>query len=318
MKQQLISIVIPMFNEVHNLDNLFAILTKILTEIDQYRFEINCINDGSTDNTLDALFSWQKKLPQIRVINLSRNFGKEAALSAGLSHAKGDAVIPMDADLQDPPEIIKQMLIEWETGTKVILAKRAKRDEEGWFKKFSANLFYTIMTRVSDIKIPENVGDFRLMDRQVIDVINALPEKNRMMKGIMAWPGFNSKTIEFSRPNRANGQSTMNFPRLARLALDGIFSFSSVPLKVWTFLGVFIALISFIYGIYLIQRTIFFGVEIPGYASLMVTLLFMSGLQLLSIGIIGEYIARIYSEVKNRPIFVVEKIYEYKAKTKSR
>lgn len=312
MKKSLISLSIPMYNEVANLDLLFSSLIAVMEECDRCNFEIDCINDGSKDATLAHLLVWQKKLPQIRVINLSRNFGKEAALSAGLLNARGDAVIPLDADLQDPPQLIKRMIERWQDGAQVVLAKRARRDEEGWFKRTSAKLFYKVMTIVSDINIPENVGDFRLMDRQVIEVIKSLPERNRMMKGIMAWPGFKTETIEFIRPNRAAGKSTIGVAKLVHLALDGIFSFSSAPLKIWMYLGVFIAMISFSYGIYLIQRTVFMGVELPGYASMMVTMLFASGLQLISIGVMGEYVARIYAEVKGRPIFVIEKIYDHK------
>jgi len=300
-----------MYNEEGNLDYLFSSLASIINECGDCRFEIDCINDGSKDSTLAKLLIWQKKLPQIRVINLSRNFGKEAALSAGLFNARGDAVIPLDADLQDPPELISQMIAKWQKGARVVLAKRAKRDEEGWFKRVSAKLFYKIMTVMSDVNIPENVGDFRLMDRQVIDVIKSLPEKNRMMKGIMAWPGFETEVIEFNRPNRMAGKSTLGFVKLLHLALDGIFSFSSVPLKIWMYIGFFTAIFSFSYGVYLIQRTIFMGVELPGYASMMVTMLFASGLQLISIGVVGEYIARIYAEVKGRPIFIIEKIYDH-------
>lgn len=310
MTKPLISIIIPMYNEVENLDQLFAALISLMKKVHNYSFEIDCINDGSKDNTLPSLLAWQKKLPQIRVLNLSRNFGKEAALSAGLHNARGTAVIPLDADLQDPPELIIDMIAHWQKGAQVVLAKRSKRDEEGWFKKASAYAFYKIMSIVSDINIPANVGDFRLMDRKVLEVIKTLPERNRMMKGIMSWPGFKTVTIEFSRPNRASGSSSLSFLKLLRLAMNGIFAFSSTPLKIWMYIGFFIATISFSYGIYLIQRTVFMGVDLPGYASMMVTMLFASGLQLISIGVMGEYVARIYEEVKGRPIYVIEKIYE--------
>lgn len=307
----LVTICIPMYNEVKGLEALFARLIKLIEDCPNYRFEIDCINDGSTDNTLLDLLAYQTRIQNIRVINLSRNFGKEAALTAGLNAARGDAVIPLDADLQDPPEIIKEMLFKWQNGSQVVLAKRSRRDKESWFKRISAKLFYKTLTMLSDTPIHENVGDFRLMDRKVVDVVIALQEKNRMMKGIMSWAGFKTDVIEFERPNRTFGTSYIGFSKLIRLAVDGIISFSSMPLRVSMYLGISIAMISFFYGAYLIYKTIAMGVDLPGYASMMVAILFMGGLQLISMGIMGEYIARIYSEVKNRPIFVIEKIYEH-------
>jgi glycosyltransferase involved in cell wall biosynthesis len=299
-----------MYNEVGGLELLFSKLVSVMTDCSGYRFEIDCVNDGSTDNTLLELISYQSKVPNVRVINLSRNFGKEAALTAGLNAARGEAVIPLDADLQDPPEIIKEMLSRWQKGAQVVLCKRSRRDEESWLKRSSAKLFYKVMTLLSDTPIHENVGDFRLMDRKVVDVIISLHEKNRMMKGIMSWPGFKTEIIEFVRPSRAFGKSSIGLSKLIRLAIDGILSFSSIPLKISMYLGISIAMISFFYGSYLIYKTLVMGVDLPGYASMMVTILFMGGLQLISMGIMGEYIARIYSEVKGRPIFVIEKIYE--------
>lgn len=310
-KDLLISLVIPMYNEGKALEALFLGLKPII-ENSKYRFEIDCINDGSKDQTMTSLMLWQQEMPQIRIINLSRNFGKEAALSAGLHHARGDAVIPLDADLQDPPHLIQEMIDIWQSGAKMVLAKRIDRTQESWFKRSSAKWFYKLMTMLSDVALPENVGDFRLMDRQVVEVIKTLPEKNLFMKGLMSWPGFRPMIIEYVRPERKIGDSKINFIKLFRLALNGIFAFSSAPLKVWIYIGFSIASLSFIYGVYLIQRTIFTGIDLPGYASMMVTLLFASGLQMLSTGIIGEYVARIYEEVKGRPSYVIEKIYEYK------
>lgn len=227
-------------------------------------------------------------------------------MTAGLDHASGEVVIPIDADLQDPPELIPEMIAKWREGYKVVLATRKSR-RESWFKRNTALAFYSIMGRMSTVKIPKNTGDFRLMDRQVIEAMKLLPERTRFMKGLFAWAGFSTTVIYFDRPDREIGESKWNYPRLWNFALDGIFSFTTVPLKIWTYLGLIISFCSFIYGTFLIIRTLIHGSDVPGYASLMVVILFLGGIQLMSLGIIGEYIGRIYRETKRRPIYIIEK-----------
>lgn len=299
----LLSIVIPMKNESDGLDTLFSRLVPILEATG--RWEIICIDDGSTDNTLELLKDMQAKEPRIKTLSLSRNFGKEQGMTAGIDYATGDAVIPIDADLQDPPELIPEMVAKWQEGYKVVLATRKSRDES-WMKRKSAGAFYNVMGRFSTVKIPKNTGDFRLMDRQVVEAVKLLPERTRFMKGLFAWTGFPTAVIYFDRPARHAGQTSWSYWKLYKFALDGIFSFTTFPLKIWTYVGVFISLVSFIYGSALILRTIIYGADVPGYASIMAVVLFLGGIQLISLGIIGEYVGRIYRETKQRPLYLIQ------------
>lgn len=301
----MLSLVIPMYNESSGLKILFDRLIPILESVTN-NWEIICVNDGSRDDTLEQLKQWHSKELRIKLISLSRNFGKEAALTAGLHHAHGQAVIPMDADLQDPPEIIPQMVSLWKNGFKVVLATRKSREGDGLFKKASAWAFYKIMAGAFSVNLPQNTGDFRLMDQQVIEVVRLLPERTRFMKGLFAWVGFKTTTVYFNREARAVGTAKISFNALWRLAKDGIFSFTTLPLRVTTYLGMAISLVAFSYAIWLILRTIMYGVDVPGYASIMAAVLCMGGIQLLSLGIIGEYLGRIYREAKQRPLYVVE------------
>lgn len=294
-----------MYNESAGLELFFGKVLPILERITE-AWEIVCVNDGSADDTLHKLKVYAAREPRVRIISLSRNFGKEAALTAGLDHALGQAVIPIDADLQDPPEVIPELVAKWREGYKVVLATRRTRAGDSWMKKRTALAFYRFINHVSATAIPENTGDFRLMDRSVVEVVKRLPERTRFMKGLFAWVGFSTAQIYFDREARAAGQAKQNYVRLFRLAKDGIFSFTTLPLRLTTYLGGMISLAAFFYAAFLIIRTVFFGVDVPGYASIMVVLLLLGGIQLLSIGIIGEYVGRVYREVKHRPLYVVE------------
>ncbi|MDZ7666365.1 MAG: glycosyltransferase family 2 protein [Desulfotignum sp.] len=268
-------------------------------------FEIICVNDGSTDDTFDQLMQEKQQRGHITVINLSRNFGKEAALTAGLAHATGRAVIPMDADLQDPPELIADMVDYWDKGYDVVLAKRTDRSSDRLSKRITAKWFYKIHNLLSSILLPADVGDFRLMSRKVVDAVNQLPENQRFMKGIFAWVGFKTATVGYTRENRKAGKTRFNFWKLWNLAIDGVTSFSSAPLRIWLYLGVFTSLLSFLYGCFIIVKTLIFGIDLPGYASIVTIILFLGGIQLIGIGVIGEYIGRMYLESKRRPPYII-------------
>jgi glycosyltransferase involved in cell wall biosynthesis len=303
-----LSILIPMHNEQDVLEKLFARLKPCIEQV-THNYEIICVNDGSKDNTLALLRDYHAKDSRIKIISLSRNFGKEAALTAAIEHCVGDAVIPIDADLQDPPELIPEMWAKWKEGYQVVLATRKSRPGDSWLKRVTALGFYNVMNRMSTVKIPRNTGDFRLMDRSVIESVKRLHERTRFMKGIFAWVGYKTHTIYFDRENRAAGNTSWNYRRLWHFALDGIFSFTTVPLRVWTYMGALISMFAFVYALWIIFKTLYYGVEAPGYASLMVAILFMGGIQLISLGVIGEYVGRIYRETKQRPIYLVgEKI----------
>jgi polyisoprenyl-phosphate glycosyltransferase len=309
MRDSLISLVVPCYNEQASLDALFARLDASLRTIPRCRFEILCVNDGSKDATLDKLIALAATRSDLVVIDLSRNFGKESALSAGLEAARGDAVIPIDADLQDPPSIIAPMVEAWRKGFEVVLAKREDRSEDTVAKRLSARWFYKINNLVADVALPEDVGDFRLMDRAVVDVLKSLPENRRFMKGLFAWVGFRTTVIGYKREARQAGQTSFNAWRLWNLALEGITSFSIAPLRVWTYVGALVAAAALAWGGWIALRTLVYGVDVPGYASIFVAVLFLGGLQLVGIGVIGEYLGRTYLESKRRPPYVVRKVY---------
>lgn len=308
-----ISVVIPFYNEEANIDQLFTRLEKVIENLN-IEYEIICVNDGSKDNTLEYLIQHYNRNPAIKVVNLSRNFGKEIALTAGIDYTSGDAVIPIDADLQDPPELIEKLIEKWQEGYDVVYATRRYRWGESWLKRFTADNFYLIMERYSSIPIPRNTGDFRLMDRRVVEAIKKLPERTRFMKGLFSWVGYKQTAIIYDRSPRYQGLTKWNYWSLWNFALDGITSFSSLPLRIWTYIGCFISLVAFLYAAYLIIRTFIFGIDVPGYASLMVTILFVGGIQLINLGIIGEYIGRIYEEVKGRPLYLVRDAYGFESK----
>jgi glycosyltransferase involved in cell wall biosynthesis len=303
-----ISIVCPFYNEEDVIDIFMDAIIPVMTDIGR-SFEIVCVNDGSTDSTLEKLISAKKSRKNIRVVDLSRNFGKEAALTAGLDYSVGKAVVPIDADLQDPPELIKEFVKKWDEGYEVVLAKRIDRSKDKFCKRVTAKFFYKLHNKISKIKIPENVGDYRLMTRKVVDAVSKLPENQRFMKGVFAWVGFKTTVVEYKREERQAGETSFNSWKLWNFAMDGITGFSTVPLRIWLYLGVFISSISFLYGSFIILRTILMGIDVPGYASLLTIMLFLGGVQLIGIGVIGEYVGRMYMESKRRPPYIVDKEY---------
>jgi glycosyltransferase involved in cell wall biosynthesis len=286
--------------------------TEVLTE-QGISFDFIFVNDGSTDATLDCLLLAQKDDPRIRVIDLSRNFGKEAAMTAGLDMCDADAAIPIDVDLQDPPHVIPQLVEKWREGFEVVLAQRLDRSPDGLVKHRSASMLHRIHNSIAAQKIPHDVGDFRLIDRQVIDALRALPERRRFMKGLFAWVGFRTTTIEYVREPRSAGRTKSIGRRFWNSAYEGMASFSSAPLEVWTYVGATISAIAFLYGLFVIANALFFGVDMPGYATLLVSVLFLGGIQLLGIGIIGQYLGRMYAEIKQRPVYIVRRTYAYAA-----
>lgn len=304
-----ISLVVPFYNEGNTVLDFFKKIFPIVNEIKQYIFEFICVDDGSTDDTFANLL--RIKDSRFKIIQLSRNFRKEAALTAGIDYAIGDAIIPIDADLQDPPELIITMLQKWEEGFEVVLAKRRKRLSDSWLKRNSAKCFYKLHNWLADFKIPDNVGDFRLMDRVVVDAIKQLPERQRFMKGLFAWVGFKSTIVEYDRPVRISGTTKWNKWKLWNFALDGITSFSTLPLRIWSYIGFLFALFAILYGSWIMLRTLIRGVDLPGYASLFIAVLFIGGIQLIGIGILGEYLGRAYQETKSRPIYIVRKIVSH-------
>lgn len=303
-----LSIVVPLYNEEKNIEALFSRLSNVLTKINR-PYEIICINDGSLDCTLDLAIRFSKQNPNIKVINLSRNFGKEIALTAGIDYSCGQAVIPIDADLQDPPELIIQLVEKWKEGFDVVYATRKSRQGETWLKRFTANAFYRVIGKMSKVSIPRNTGDFRLLDRQVVEALKRFPERNRFMKGLFSWVGFRQTSILFDREPRHQGLTSWSLWKLWNFALDGITSFSLIPLKLWTYIGLGFASFAFVYASFLIIRTFLFGVDVPGYASLMVFILFLGGINLIGLGILGEYLGRVYEEVKERPLYLVRETY---------
>lgn len=305
-----LSVVVPCYNEEDNIDDLFKRLISVLDPLD-LKYEIICVNDGSRDQTLKRLIESHHQNSAIKIINFSRNFGKEIALTAGIEYATGQAVIPIDADLQDPPELIEEMLKKWREGYDVVYAKRRSRQGESWLKKMTANSFYRVIQKMSPVPIPRDTGDFRLMDRRVVEALKQLPEMHRFMKGLFAWVGYQQVLIEYDRPPRLKGETKWNYWKLWNFALDGITSFSSLPLKVWSYIGLLISVLAFIYATFLIIRTLIYGIDVPGYASLMVVTLFLGGIQLMTLGIIGEYLSRIHDEVKRRPLYLVRDCYGF-------
>ena len=310
-----LSLVVPVFNEAEAVGLFIKKIAETFASSAELDIEIIFINDGSTDQTLETLIKHQSLNRSIRVIDLTRNFGKEAALTAGLDLAKGDVIVPIDVDLQDPPEVIPEMIEKWREGYEVVLGRRISRDADSWLKRTTANWFYRIHNKISDPKLPENVGDFRLIDRSVLDALKLLPESRRFMKGLFAWVGFKTAYVDYSRPERVAGSSKFNGWKLWNFALEGITSFSTEPLRIWTYIGGLISLSSFAFAIYTALKVFIYGVDVPGYASIMVAISFFGGLQLIGIGVIGEYLGRTYIESKRRPIYLVRKTYEAESVT---
>ncbi|NLI91195.1 MAG: glycosyltransferase family 2 protein [Peptococcaceae bacterium] len=301
-----ISILIPAYNEEDVLEKLYARLDQVLDQLHQYDTEILFINDGSKDKTLEIIKTLQRKDSRISYVDLSRNYGKEIAMIAGLDYSTGDAVVIIDADLQDPPELIPQMVRCWESGYDDVYAKRRNRLGETWVKKYTSSTFYKMLKKLSRIPIQEDTGDFRLLDRRCVEALKQLRETQRYTKGMFSWIGFNKKEILFDRDPRAAGQTKWNYLKLLDLAIEGITSFTTIPLRFSSLLGSLISLFAFVYMMVIIVKTIAYGERVQGYPSLMVIILFLGGIQLLSLGIIGEYIGRIFNETKRRPLYFVD------------
>lgn len=303
-----ISIVIPCFNEGEAVRPCYNRLVQALYPIEQECvFSFLFVDDGSSDSTLPELLKLSKQDCRVAVLELSRNFGKEAALTAGIYNATGDAVIPIDADLQDPPELIPSMVREWQKGAEVVLARRSNRDADSFLKRKTAELFYRFHNAIAKPAIPHDVGDFRLMDRVVVDALKQLGERQRFMKGLFAWVGFKSVTVNYVREKRSAGKTKFSFWKLWNLALDGLTGFSTTPLRIWSYVGGFGVAFAGSYILFIVCRTLWIGVDVPGYASLLVATLFFASIQLLSIGLLGEYIGRMYFETKQRPIYIIRR-----------
>ncbi len=304
----ILTILVPVKDEEDAITPFIARVGKVLDGLSdaaaQSR-EILLVDDGSTDATFASILLANETEPRVRAVSLSRNFGKEAALSAGLDYARGEAVIPIDVDLQDPPEVIGEMIAAWRSGSEVVYGVRRNRESDSLPKRFTADLYYRAHNWLSPDKIPEHAGDFRLLDRKVVNVIRKMPERNRFMKGLFAWSGFRQTAVEYDRVEREVGSTKFRYWKLWTLALDGITSASTVPLRIWSYVGVVVALLSFAYASFIIGRTLISGANVPGYASLMTAILFFGGLQLISLGVLGEYVGRILIEAKQRPLYIV-------------
>ncbi|MDT8426741.1 MAG: glycosyltransferase family 2 protein [Methyloprofundus sp.] len=306
--KELLSIIIPFHNEQEVITECQYRLSDAVKSLD-IDVEMLYVNDGSKDETLNTLLALMDKDARIKIIDLSRNFGKEVAMTAGLDAAKGDAVIVIDADLQDPPELITKMMQKWHEGFDVVYAKRIERKGESFVKKATAHLFYKLINKISDYDIPENVGDFRLMSRQAVDALSQVRERKRFMKGLFAWIGFSQTAIEYSRDPRFAGETHWNYTKLFKFAIEGISSFTQEPLRLATYAGFITAFGAFILGLYFIIKTLLFGEAIQGFPTLITVILFFSGVQLLSIGILGEYIGHMFIESKQRPLYFIKKTY---------
>ena len=299
-----------MHHEEPVLPLFFARLRQVLDAV-HADYEIVCVNDGSRDASLAVMLAHRVSDPRIKVVNLSRNFGKEVALSAGLDACTGDLIVPIDVDLQDPPELIADFIAKWREGYDVVYGVRVDRSADSVLKRWTSHNFYKLFNRISDVPMPYNAGDFRLMDRRVVEVIKQLPERNRFMKGLFAWVGFRQIGVDYVRPARAAGQTSFRYWRLWNFALDGLTSFSSLPIRVWSYVGVAAGIAAVLAALALIARTLIYGRDVPGYPSIVVLILLSFGVQMLAIGALGEYVSRIYQEVKGRPLYVVDGRYGF-------
>ncbi len=302
---RLLSIIVPVLNEEDAIDGFYAALLPAVAPLG-IPLEILFVDDGSTDGTRAKLAELHRRDPRVRVVAFTRNFGKEAALAAGIDHAGGEVVVPIDVDLQDPPELIATFLERWREGYDVVYGVRSDRGTDTAMKRQTAGLFYRWFNRIATSPIPNDTGDFRLIDRRVVEALRKLPERNRFMKGLFAWVGFRSIGVPYRRETRATGGSRFNFWRLWVLALDGITGFSTLPLRVWTFVGLAVAAVAMTYGLFIVVHAMTSGIDVPGYASLMTVVLFMGGIQLVTLGVIGEYVSRLFIESKQRPLYLVD------------
>lgn len=305
-KNSVLTLIVPVYNEQAAIGPFLDAIATVSAQMPPLvQTEILFINDGSRDDTEFAIRSFMPTNHHIRLVNLSRNFGKEAALCAGLEHAHGDAVIPIDVDLQDEPDIIPEMVVKWQQGAEIVNARRIDRSSDSWAKRTTARAFYRVFNYLSDYPMPSDVGDFRLLDRQVVDVLRTLGERVRLNKALFSWVGFKAEEVTFERKVRSQGHTKMNFWRLWGIAWDGIIGSTIKPLRIWTYLGTFLGIMSLLYATYIFVTTLWFGVDVPGYASLILLILTFGGLNLFAIGILGEYIGRILTEVRERPMYVI-------------
>jgi polyisoprenyl-phosphate glycosyltransferase len=312
-----ITLLIPAYNEEAVLDHLYARLGQLSKDEPKYDFEFLFVNDGSKDGTLDMIKSYAETDKRVSYVNFSRNFGKEIGMIAGLDHALGDAVVIIDADLQDPPELIPQMIKYWEEGYDDVYAKRKSREGETWLKKFTSRAYYSLLQKLSSVPIQKDTGDFRLLDRRVVEALKQFRESQRNTKAMFSWVGFNKKEILYNRDPRAAGETHWNYFKLINLAVDGITSFTTAPLRISTALGGLVSVIAFVYLIIIVIKTLAYGTNLNGYPSMMAVILFLGGVQLLSLGIIGEYVGRIFNETKNRPLYLVEEYHNGQPKKKA-
>lgn len=309
MTKKKISILIPAYNEQEVLRHLYERLNKLAGENTNYNFEFLFINDGSRDNTLEMIKTYAKEDDRIAYVNLSRNFGKEIAMIAGLDHVTGDATVIIDADLQDPPELIPMMISYWEEGFDDVYARRKSRAGESWFKKITSEFYYKLLQKSTSIPIQQDTGDFRLLDKRCVEALRLFRESQRNAKGMFSWIGYKKKEIMYDRDPRAAGETKWNYAKLTNLAIDGITSFTTAPLRLSSIMGALVSFAAFVYIVYLVIRTALYGSDLAGYPSMMAVILFLGGVQLLSLGIIGEYIGRIFNETKNRPLYLVEQYH---------
>jgi len=304
---KIVSVIVPVYNEEAVLAEFYWRISQVFSGIPEYCWELLFVNDGSHDGSQTLIEQLAETDPQVGMINLSRNFGKEIAMTAGLDHARGDAVIIIDADLQDPPELIKDLLLEWQNGFDTVYARRTHRDGESWLKRATASTFYRLMDQLSGrVRIPRDTGDFRLMSRRAVDALLQLREQHRFMKGLFIWVGFPSKAVDYQRDPRAAGKTKFNYFKLWNFALEGITSFTLVPLKMATYLGLGTAFLAMIFGLWFIAKTLLWGESVQGFPTMIVTILFLGGVQLFFIGILGEYLGRIFDETKQRPLYFVQ------------
>jgi glycosyltransferase involved in cell wall biosynthesis len=311
-----LSVVIPVFNEAASLPALRASLERVLAPL-RGDYEVILVDDGSRDDSWPAIAAWHKADARVCAVRFSRNFGKEAALSAGLFHSRGAAVVLMDSDLQHPPQVIGQFLEKWREGYDMVYALRTSREGDSALRRAATRLYYRLFARIADVDLPPGAGDFRLLDRKVVDTLNRLPERLRFMKGLYAWAGWRHIGVPYAPPPRLHGKSAMNMRRLTGFGLDGIVAFSRVPLAISGWIGAVVALAALVFGGYLVVRTAIVGVDVPGYASIMVGVMLLGGVQLLALGVLGAYIGRVYEELKSRPLYVVSELLETPAQAAS-
>ena len=311
-KKKLVTILVPAYNEQEVLHLLYDRLEKLMNENTNYDFEVLLVNDGSKDKTFEIMQELREKDKRFCYLNLSRNFGKETAMIAGLDYCKGDAVVIIDADLQNPPELIPEMIKYWEEGYDDVYAKRKSREGETWLKKFTSKMYYRVLQGFTRIEIQKDTGDFRLLDRRCVEALKSMRENQRYTKGLFSIIGYNKKEILYDRDPRAAGQTKWNYGKLIDLSIDGITSFTTSPLRWAALIGCGVSVIGFVYMLYIIIKTIVTGIDVPGYASLMVVILFLGGIQLIFLGIIGEYLGRTFNESKHRPLYFIERYNETK------